>query len=200
MLIHSKLASSCVNGPGDRSVVWVQGCNLRCAGCWNPESHAFLGERAESLVELAEWICAHAKDGVTFSGGEPLQQLNELWTLTLLLKSWRPELSIGMFTGYTEQEMERGIRFYVPGTGQWTEQDAFRYWQGVRSRLDWAVMGRYNQLQPSSRPMCGSENQKIVLFSHRYRMEDFDAQAVEMDFGPDGLVTITGFPDGDLKL
>ena len=41
MLIHSMLPLSTVNGPGERAEVWLQGCDLRCAGCWNPSSHMF---------------------------------------------------------------------------------------------------------------------------------------------------------------
>jgi hypothetical protein len=41
MLVHSMLPLSTVNGPGERAVVWLQGCDLRCAGCWNPSGHIF---------------------------------------------------------------------------------------------------------------------------------------------------------------
>ena len=34
MLIHGFVAHSRVNGPGMRAVVYFQGCNLGCAGCW----------------------------------------------------------------------------------------------------------------------------------------------------------------------
>jgi len=43
MLIHGFVAHSGVNGPGVRAVVYFQGCNLACAGCWNPATHAFVG-------------------------------------------------------------------------------------------------------------------------------------------------------------
>ena len=44
MLIHGFVAHSQVNdGPGVRAVVFFQGCNLSCAGCWNPATHAFVG-------------------------------------------------------------------------------------------------------------------------------------------------------------
>jgi hypothetical protein len=49
MLIHSKLPRSAVNGPGERVVLWLQGCDLRCRGCWNPSSHAFDRTRDKQL-------------------------------------------------------------------------------------------------------------------------------------------------------
>ena len=39
MFIHNKVSQSEANGPGNRTVVWFQGCNLKCSGCWNPETH-----------------------------------------------------------------------------------------------------------------------------------------------------------------
>ena len=50
MLVHSVLPRSAVNGPGERVVVWFQGCDLRCPGCWNPSSHAFDRARDKDRV------------------------------------------------------------------------------------------------------------------------------------------------------
>ena len=52
MLIHGFMAHSRVNnGPGVRAVVYFQGCNLGCAGCWNPSTHAFTGPSREVSLE-----------------------------------------------------------------------------------------------------------------------------------------------------
>src|SRR5271156_4104670 len=75
MLIHSKLPRSAVNGPGERAVLWLQGCDLRCRGCWTPPSHAFDRTRDKPVDQLGEWILScSGVEGVTFSGGEPFQQ------------------------------------------------------------------------------------------------------------------------------
>lgn len=42
MLIHSFVPASRANGPGLRAVVYVQGCSLKCHGCWNPDTHSFV--------------------------------------------------------------------------------------------------------------------------------------------------------------
>ena len=71
------LPRSRANGPGERAVVWVQGCPRPvCPGCWNP---AFLDVNHEatrvSVPDLAARILAlDGLDGVTFSGGEPFHQ------------------------------------------------------------------------------------------------------------------------------
>lgn len=68
-----------VDGPGVRYVVFMQGCNLRCQYCHNPETWPLLGGEtvtAKSLVAKIEKFKPYYKNGggVTFSGGEPLMQ------------------------------------------------------------------------------------------------------------------------------
>ena len=92
MLIHGFIAHSQVNGPGVRSVVYFQGCNLGCASCWNPATHAFTGLSREAQDVAEQVAAAHRTrviDGVTFSGGEPMQQALDLLDLIRLLNSAR---------------------------------------------------------------------------------------------------------------
>ena len=68
-----------LDGPGVRFVVFMQGCNLRCGCCHNPDTWDFSGGalyEAEKLAEKAEHYREYfGKDGgVTLSGGEPLLQ------------------------------------------------------------------------------------------------------------------------------
>ncbi|MBI1790627.1 MAG: 4Fe-4S cluster-binding domain-containing protein [Acidobacteria bacterium] len=68
MLIHSMLPRSTVNGPGARAVVWLQGCGLRCPGCFNPATHPFDRDRDKTVEEVAERVLAcEGIEGVTFS-------------------------------------------------------------------------------------------------------------------------------------
>jgi organic radical activating enzyme len=48
-------------------------------------------------------------DGVTFSGGEPMQQADELAPLIQDLRAALPALSLGMFTGYSEEELDDSL-------------------------------------------------------------------------------------------
>jgi anaerobic ribonucleoside-triphosphate reductase activating protein len=96
MLVHSMLPRSAVNGPGERAVVWLQGCDLRCRGCFNPASHPFRRDRDAPVEEISEWILAcDAIEGVTFSGGEPFQQAGDLRRLCEYIRVRRPDFSIG---------------------------------------------------------------------------------------------------------
>lgn len=69
-----------LDGPGIRFVVFLQGCQLRCKYCHNPETWNLVGEsklvESDELLERIEKYKSYfASDGgVTFSGGEPLLQ------------------------------------------------------------------------------------------------------------------------------
>ena len=71
-----------VDGPGIRCVVFLNGCNLRCKYCHNPEMWC-LKENNYTVDELVDKIKRYKpyfneNGGVTFSGGEPLLQINFL--------------------------------------------------------------------------------------------------------------------------
>lgn len=77
--VHSIQSLGAVDGPGLRSVVFLQGCPLRCVYCHNPDTWDFSGGTktgAEELVgRLLRFRPYWGKDGgVTVSGGEPLSQ------------------------------------------------------------------------------------------------------------------------------
>ena len=61
--LHGFLPRSRANGPGWRSVVWVQGCSLGCPGCFNPQTHGREEEEGETLevAEVMRRISPHAR-------------------------------------------------------------------------------------------------------------------------------------------
>jgi len=69
--------SSFIYGPGERFVIWVQGCTLGCQGCWN---RTMLSKRPKQLIArealLQKILDLDSIQGVTLLGGEPLQQLS----------------------------------------------------------------------------------------------------------------------------
>ena len=195
MLLHGKIESSAVNGPGNRAVIWFQGCTLNCPGCWNPGTHRFLGESMVRNEEITTWLMnLEDIDGVTFSGGEPMQHAIDVIEIMTFLKDVRPELSIGMFTGYTQKELESGNWKTLHPTGVLIEGDG-RVWTKIAERLDFAVMGRFNAAKVTTeKALCGSSNQDVVLFSDRYSAKDFKPQETQVTISGDGLIKITGYP------
>ncbi len=73
------------DGPGNRLVYHLQGCNFKCKWCSNPESIPLFSDKAEDVS--ADKIVDEIKrsrmmffdgGGVTFTGGEPTLQADEL--------------------------------------------------------------------------------------------------------------------------
>ena len=77
-IIHSTESFGAADGPGIRFVVFMQGCNMRCKFCHNPDSWGFNGERisaAELLQRALRYSDFWGKNGgITLSGGEPMLQ------------------------------------------------------------------------------------------------------------------------------
>lgn len=78
--IHSFESMGLVDGPGIRTVVFFQGCALRCAYCHNPDTWSQAGGTEYTVKDLMDKILRfkpyfeRSGGGVTFSGGEPLRQ------------------------------------------------------------------------------------------------------------------------------
>src|SRR5512142_2285205 len=87
--VHSFLESSRSNGPGNRAVLWVQGCSLGCPGCFNPETHPTDPAELIPVDELVKRIQKLSPDleGLTISGGEPLQQRRAVQALLEQVRS-----------------------------------------------------------------------------------------------------------------
>ncbi|MDR0405542.1 MAG: pyruvate formate lyase-activating protein [Clostridiales bacterium] len=77
--IHSIETLGALDGPGLRTVVFLQGCPLRCAYCHNPDTwDAAAGTEysARQVAEKVKRFKPYFKNGggLTLSGGEPLAQ------------------------------------------------------------------------------------------------------------------------------
>lgn len=77
--IHSFQSLGALDGPGIRFVMFLQGCNLRCGCCHNPDTWDFTSGKEYSAEEIVKKASRYkeyfGKDGgITVSGGEPLLQ------------------------------------------------------------------------------------------------------------------------------
>ncbi len=84
--IHSFQSLGTVDGPSVRSVIFMQGCPLRCVCCHNPDTWDFSGGEEYTADELVKKVLRYKKyygdeGGVTVSGGEPLMQARFLCEL-----------------------------------------------------------------------------------------------------------------------
>ena len=72
-----------VDGPGVRSVLFLQGCPFRCLFCHNPDTWPFLKKNPITPEEAFRKLIRFKpywknNGGITVSGGEPLSQLDFL--------------------------------------------------------------------------------------------------------------------------
>ncbi len=90
--VHSVESMGLVDGPGIRSVVFLQGCPLRCLYCHNPDTwnsydKAYYISPLELTKKLMRFKGYYGENGgVTLSGGEPLLQAEFAIELFSLLK------------------------------------------------------------------------------------------------------------------
>jgi anaerobic ribonucleoside-triphosphate reductase activating protein len=169
--IHHFLSHSRANGPGVRAVLWVQGCSLGCPGCFNPDTHAFTGGERVPVHDLFQRLVALSAsiNGLTISGGEPLQQRRALLALLQRVR-WETSLSVVLFTGYTWEEVQ-----HMPEA------------EALLPCVDILIAGRYDASQRLARDLCGSANKTIRFLTDRYTMAD--VQAVPL---AEVIITATG--------
>lgn len=193
--MHSRLEQSLVNGPGSRAVIWLQGCSLNCPGCWNPLTHSIEAGIAVDVDSVVEWVADLQSnrliDGLTISGGEPMEQAGALLALLQALRLRVSEISIGVFSGYTESELVRGA--FLSQDGHLPSHQA-DLWRGIRQHLDFAVLGRFNRHRLSDQPLVTSQNQALLLLTDRHSSSDFSPLSVEFTIDSHGTTQVTGFP------
>ncbi|HTL37908.1 MAG TPA: 4Fe-4S single cluster domain-containing protein [Kofleriaceae bacterium] len=182
--IHATEARSRANGPGSRFVIWMQGCTLGCAGCFNPTTHDPQAGREVSIDELAAEM-ARARDagseGLSLSGGEPLQQAEA--AAAVLDAARALGLSTLAFSGYTIDEIR-----------------ALPHGPDVLARLDVLIDGRYVAAERFATGLRGSANQRIQLLTGRYAMSDIEATPVaEIRISATGEAILTGVNPLKLK-
>lgn len=84
--IHSIETFGTHEGPGIRLVLFLQGCNFRCAYCHNPDTINLLGGKDYSIEQITNLLEEQrpyfaSGGGLSVSGGEPLLQAKKLLLL-----------------------------------------------------------------------------------------------------------------------
>lgn len=107
IVINSIYANrSLVDGPGIRTVLFLQGCNLHCEGCQNKETWDITKGNVKEVVDLAKELRdISINKKLTISGGEPLMQVNAVRELINLL----PDFDIALYTGHQREDVPDDI-------------------------------------------------------------------------------------------
>ncbi|MBO8460536.1 MAG: radical SAM protein [Bacteroidetes bacterium] len=151
-----------VLGPGNRYIIWVQGCKQYCPYCITPESWALdKGIDLESEDIAADIVLTKGIDGITISGGEPFLQAEALASLLKKVKLHRPEITVIIYTGYSYSELKT-----IKGAKDLIESS------------DIIIDGKYIDSLNDNKGIKGSINQKIISISNR-----LDAYIPEMESG-----------------
>lgn len=146
------------NGPGFRVTIWVSGCTHACPGCQNKHTWKYAkGHKLDDMVpytnitykdKILNLIGDEHIDGVTISGGDPMDQdiyaLEQLQDLLVSVRKKYPNKSIWLYTGCTYEE--------------------FNYEQKQVARCcDVIIDGKYDQeLRDITIPFRGSLNQRLI--------------------------------------
>lgn len=145
MRIHQILEASDANGPGIRFAVWVQGCGRKCHGCFNPDTHYRHGGYELEVSKIIDKIPSDKVSGITLSGGEPFEQVEEL--LVLLKEAGRIGLNRLVYTGYTYEDLMSIDSLTI---------------RECLEETDLLIDGAYEKEIPPYMPWTGSGNQRLI--------------------------------------
>lgn len=176
------LKTTQVEGPGKRFCIWVQGCKKHCPDCWAKDTWEFGVGTEYSVAELIEQINeVQDIEGVTFLGGEPFEQAQELAELSIKIKNLG--LSVVCFTGYTLEELhaknDESVELFL-------------------SNIDLLIDGGFEQDKfDLSRPWVGSSNQRYIFLTDFYSPKIISQykNKIEARIGEDGKLEINGMGD-----
>lgn len=171
-------------GPGTRAVVWVQGCPLNCPGCVAPEWIPFVPATQFTPQQILERLDLDEISGLTFSGGEPMEQAAGLAALARLARQ-KKDLDLICFTGYRYERLVKNPP--NPGVPELLEQ------------VDVLIDGPFVQALNDSKGLRGSSNQRVIHLTSRLRGYDFESQtrAVEITI-TDGELAFVGIPTPEI--
>lgn len=140
---------SVVDGEGIRAVIWTQGCPHNCLGCHNPGTHDFKGGYLEDVETLKKEIDSlEGQDGITFSGGDPLMQIDAC--LELAKYSKKRGLNVWCYTGFTFEQL-----LIMSKTNNALVE--------LLNNIDVLVDGKFDLAKKSfEAPFRGSTNQRVL--------------------------------------
>ena len=133
------------DGTGFRCVIFAQFCPHRCPYCHNPQTWDKDGGTEYTVDELFDIIVNEEFSDVTFSGGDPLFQVEGFTELAKMIKE-RTNKTIWCYTGYTYENIIK-----VPKLAQ------------ILPFIDVLVDGPYiHEKRDTSLRFRGSSNQRII--------------------------------------
>lgn len=139
-------------GPGERYVIWTQGCIHNCEGCIAKESHSQdTGGEWFLISNLLQEIDKQKKlRGITISGGEPFLQKKSL--LKFVMEVSKRNLDIICYTGFLYEELINSKE----------SREILKY-------IDILIDGKYDFKKNTGSYLRGSDNQRIIHLKKTYK-------------------------------
>lgn len=143
------LYETTTDGPGFRTSIYCQGCNHHCQGCHNPQTWDFNGGTIYSVEELFNIINNEELSNVTFSGGDPMFQVDAFTELAKMIKN-KTNKSIWCYSGYTYEQIKESPKMSL-----------------ILPFLDVLVDGPFiMEKRNTDLKFRGSENQRIIYLKN----------------------------------
>jgi anaerobic ribonucleoside-triphosphate reductase activating protein len=172
-------------GPGIRAVVWTQGCPLNCAGCIAPAWIPFIEANQFTPEELLSKLNIQQIDGLTLSGGEPMEQAAGLAELAKLARQIK-DINLICFTGYRYERLVN----QPPNPGV----------QSLLREVDVLIDGPYIQSKNDSVGLRGSSNQRIFYLNTRLQESNLENQKRKVEVTVrNGELSFVGIPTPQMK-
>ncbi len=137
------IAGTTVDGPGLRTSIYFAGCEHKCLDCHNPQSWNAKAGVSMAVDDVMKQIIENDFN-VTFSGGDPMLQVDNLIELAKRVKSIGK--NIWCYTGYTYEEVLNSSKLKT-----------------ILPYIDVLVDGRYEkELRDTELLFRGSSNQRLI--------------------------------------
>ena len=140
-------SGSIVDGPGIRTVLFVQGCKRRCEDCHNPSTWDVdkgIYYNVDEIIKKLNKNCLNKK--LTISGGEPILQYPAILELVRKLKGF----DIVLYTGFEFEDIPKEILNYI----------------------DYIKVGKYiKEKRTTIAPYIGSINQEFINIKNKNNSE-----------------------------
>jgi anaerobic ribonucleoside-triphosphate reductase activating protein len=169
-------------GPGERAVVWVQGCPFHCDGCIAPEWLPIVQAHLIPIEDLVnQLLSSPSVTGLTFSGGEPMLQARSLAQVARLARQ-RKDVNIITFSGFHYEDLQKkSIASGIPE---------------LLSQIDVLVDGPYIKTLNNGIGLRGSSNQHIIYLTSRLQHYDLEnwQRRLEINLRGNEIISV-GIPD-----
>jgi len=140
-------SGSIVDGPGIRTVLFVQGCKRRCEDCHNPSTWDVdkgIYYNVDEIIKELNKNCLNKK--LSISGGEPILQYPAILELVRKLK----DFDIVLYTGFEFEDIPKEILNYI----------------------DYIKVGKFiKEKRTTITPYIGSTNQEFINLKNKNNNE-----------------------------